>query len=46
MKLINFSAAIFIAMWVTIFHYKDYNIGYSAANKEKISVRTKDFSEK
>ena len=34
MKLINFSGPIFIAMWLTIFHYKDYKIGYSATNKK------------
>ena len=40
MKLIN-SRPIFIAMWLTIVHNKDYKFGFSA--KKKISVRTKDF---
>ena len=34
MKLVSFSGPTFIAMWLTIFHYKDYKVGYSATNKK------------
>ena len=31
-------------MWLRIFHFKGYKLGFSV--KKKISIKTKDFSEK
>ena len=35
MKLINFSRLMFVAIWLTIFYYKDYTTGFSVTKQKK-----------
>ena len=44
MKLINFSGLIFIAMWLTVSHFKGYKVGCTV--KKIFSMKTKERSEK